>query len=274
MTRAWHSVRWIVVRVAVCAVALNVITLVGPTPAKPSTGVNEQTIALSGMRLGEVRQINASIDAEMVGLSWRGDEPATFSVRALDHGTWTDWLQLEGSLSEKPDSGPTRPQTSAGPAWIASNVRLFDVRLDEGAPDDVQLHALDVERPSDSGTGGTALGMPVADAQAPTPFIASRAMWGADEGFRNMYPECTTPDYAPTVDFAVIHHTVNSNNYGPDDVPARRSLRSRLGGQVRWRAPRCHRRARRWLQRGQYRHLGDRRLRRRSGAARGVWRVA
>ncbi len=221
MARAWRSFRWIVPRLAVCAVAFNVITAVGPAPKKPRTSVNEQTIELDAVQVGVTTTVTVDIGAEMLGISWQGNVPATFSVRGMEQGSWTEWLELEASLGDKPDREPAKNRTSAGPAWLANDVRTFEVRLDAGAPTDVAVHALDVKSPSDTGgVVGTALGPSVADAQVPAPFIASRAMWGADEGFRNMYAGCTTPDYASTVNLAVVHHTVNSNNYGPGDAPA------------------------------------------------------
>ena len=185
--------------------------------------MNEQDVAVGAMSVGQTTTVTVGVDAEMVAMSWDGKDAASFSVRGLDKGTWTDWVQLDASLGDQPDENTGRTRTTAGPAWIALDLRVFQVRLDSGAPTGLRLHALDVESAADSATaasGGFALGPSVASAETPAPFIASRAMWGADESFRNMYPNCTTPDYADSVDFAVIHHTDNSNNYGPGDSPA------------------------------------------------------
>ena len=46
------------------------------------------------------------------------------------------------------------------------------------------------------------------------PAITTRGAWGA-QPFR-----CSQVDYAPKLKFAVVHHTVNSNSYGPGDSPA------------------------------------------------------
>ncbi len=48
--------------------------------------------------------------------------------------------------------------------------------------------------------------------------MISRAAWGANEGLRTA--NCPGgPDYMPSVRFAVVHHTVNSNNYTGSQGP-------------------------------------------------------
>ncbi|MEY2452970.1 MAG: hypothetical protein QOD92_2544 [Acidimicrobiaceae bacterium] len=219
MSCSWRKVRWIVVRLAMCSVVLNVATIIGPAPHKARTGVGEQTVPIDGLAPAMTKTVAVGIGAEMVALSWaRTRDDVSFSVRGLDHGAWTEWLSLDGEANDQSTHLPSRGRGAAGPAWLALDVRTFEVRLDRGAPVGVALHALDVKSPNDS--GGSALGPAVADAQISPPFIESRVNWGADEGFRNMYPECTTPDYSASVDLAVVHHTVNSNSYAPGDSAA------------------------------------------------------
>jgi uncharacterized protein with LGFP repeats len=59
---------------------------------------------------------------------------------------------------------------------------------------------------------------PVAQALAPKPIIVSRAAWGAD------LPDGGCPPRGPpqygTVQAAVIHHTVNANDYTPEEAPS------------------------------------------------------
>jgi len=55
---------------------------------------------------------------------------------------------------------------------------------------------------------------PVPDAGPPPPAMISRAAWGAQP-----YQCAGGPQYTPPVVFAVVHHTVNSNDYGPSDSP-------------------------------------------------------
>jgi flagellar hook assembly protein FlgD len=52
-----------------------------------------------------------------------------------------------------------------------------------------------------------------ARAAVPQPSIVTRAQWGADESWRT-----GTPDYAP-VRMAIVHHTVNGNDYTREQAP-------------------------------------------------------
>jgi hypothetical protein len=62
--------------------------------------------------------------------------------------------------------------------------------------------------PSNKGGGGGGGG-----GTPPKPSIVSRAQWGA-QGFA-----CGNPEYASSVKFASVHHTVNTNNYSSADTP-------------------------------------------------------
>jgi hypothetical protein len=68
------------------------------------------------------------------------------------------------------------------------------------------------ERPAPASEGGSALpgfwGPAPAEAMTSQPGILSRARWGADESLRNC-----DPYYAREAKMALVHHTVNSNNY-------------------------------------------------------------
>jgi len=202
-------------RLVVVAVGFMALSVIGPVSGAARPGVHEEVITLPAFAAPVlVQQVRVSAGAEMLGLTWHGDADARFSVRAFDGTSWTEWLALDDNTGQQPDGKGTSRALTAGPAWLARDFHLAEVRVDQGAPGVVEVHALDVASTS---SGGFALGPRAAGAVVAPPFIASRADWGADESWRNMYPNCTTPDYASTVDFAVIHHTVNSNNYGPGD---------------------------------------------------------
>lgn len=54
----------------------------------------------------------------------------------------------------------------------------------------------------------------------PQPAMTMRSQWGADLAW-NPSPDCDHgPETAESLKFAVVHHTVNSNNYGPGDSVA------------------------------------------------------
>jgi len=68
--------------------------------------------------------------------------------------------------------------------------------------------------PGDPGAGEDGLGAQPVAAVTPRPQIFSRAQWGADEGLRR-----SSPSYFE-VRAGFVHHTVNTNTYTRNDVPA------------------------------------------------------
>ena len=155
--------------------------------------------------------VSTGISAEMAGLTWTGDA-ATVQIRGFDGANWTDWVELVGEPSEGPDqsSAEFKPgKVSAGPTWLGHNISKVEIRVTNGTVSDLQLHAIESQPGSSSGVAGAAV---------PSPFIISRADWGADESYRTINDGCSgQPDYASSTRFAVVHHTVNSNNYAPSD---------------------------------------------------------
>src|SRR4051794_35646123 len=114
MTRALRSLRWLVTRVAVFSVLLSGVTILGPTSKAPGHGVRQETQAIV-LSLGTAHTVTTGLKAEMVALSWSGTAPATFSVRALDGTTWTEWLHLDSTAGETPDKhSDGQVRTSAG----------------------------------------------------------------------------------------------------------------------------------------------------------------
>lgn len=61
--------------------------------------------------------------------------------------------------------------------------------------------------------------VPIPDGSTP-PFIHGRAEWGAQQFGTGPAPCPGGPEYANSLRFAVVHHTVNSNNYSEAQVPA------------------------------------------------------
>ncbi len=188
------------------------------TPAHLSA--TEHTLAASAYRLGQVAHVDLQNRSEMVGFTWHGSPDATFQYRALTGTTWSPWTDTQGDADEGPDasSPEARSTRSVGPMWLGDNATTVEVRVKSGDVNDLKVTGIDTESAKPS---GSALATPVADARVPPPFIAPRSAWGADESFRFLgNPGCTgTPSYAPNVRNAIVHHTVNSNNYSPGDVP-------------------------------------------------------
>jgi hypothetical protein len=159
--------------------------------------------------------VASSRDFGLVGVAWRrGDAaidvgtPFAASIRtSQDARRWTRWQELEIQ-----DNGPDRgsPEdagiVATEPVWVG-RARIAQIRWATGRPPaSAALHVID---------GGSDPAQPRASALAATsqPSIISRAQWGADESIRRC---CAR--YAPSVDFAVVHHTVSANNYRQDEA--------------------------------------------------------
>lgn len=186
-----------------------------------------------------------------VGVTWSAATPVagdeiSFDVRYATAGAWSDWEELpyealeDGSATDDPEAEDTRPGTEL---FFVGEVDEVQVRAEApgGLPDDLLVAVIDpgesevveeapayqggalpssgatTEEPatgatpsSDAEEGSIAL---QAAATVPRPAIYSRAQWGADESMRD-----GAPRYA-AVKGAVIHHTVNANNYTAEQVP-------------------------------------------------------
>ncbi len=167
----------------------------------------------------------ATAPYSLMGVTWDVDPFVTdvaVQVRHRSTGTWSPWEAVEAEGDDAPDAGST--DTSAGaragtvPVWTGPSDGV-QVRVDVPtgkAPSNVRVQLID---PGTSAAdvlpqGGRA---PRASAHAsqPQPEIISRAQWGADESIRR-----GAPSYNSTVKVGFVHHTVNSNDYSPEQAAA------------------------------------------------------
>jgi hypothetical protein len=210
-------------RMVCFGVALVGLSSLAPARAPAGAHLAEKVISLSAFSaLGTVQQLDPGNGAEMIGLTWFGDQGAQYSVRGFADGAWTEWLDLGDEGGAGPASvRVSSEQHSAGPAWIGHDASLVEIRLDAGAPTSIELHAIDTEPPEAKPTVALGLGPEQADAAVGPPFIISRAGWGADDSWRAVNgPDCVAPWYSSGTYMAVVHHTVNSNSYGANDSAA------------------------------------------------------
>ena len=148
---------------------------------------------------------------DLIGLGWRRGSRAEAQVRTRRRGgSWSRWAHLHEAGDHGPDAG--RAAAGTDPAWTGA-ADQFQLRL-KGHPRG--LHARFVR----SGPAARAARnrMPLAHAsrrQIPgAPVMVTRAQWGGDT---------VVPRAAPTygqVQLAFVHHTVNTNDYGPEDSAA------------------------------------------------------
>ncbi|GAA2247878.1 hypothetical protein GCM10010145_13810 [Streptomyces ruber] len=157
----------------------------------------------------------------VLGVTWAqpSASPAgTVEVRTRSAVTrvWSHWRTLDA------DSGPGEQGADRGgtdPVWVGESDGVEARVSREGTaplPAGLRLDMIDpgtaVSTRARRGPGGR-----TAAPSAERPPIASRADWGADE---SISPEA--PAYLPggKVGAAVVHHTVDSNDYTCDQAPA------------------------------------------------------
>jgi 5-hydroxyisourate hydrolase-like protein (transthyretin family) len=211
---------------AVAAPALSV------RPYRP-TAVDFELAPAGGVRAaggGRVASapLRTSKRFNLVGLRWRGSAKPKIALRARrDGGSWSRWVPLEADPADGPDPGGEGHRGGASaPLWVGQ-ADWVQYRLSRPVPG-LRLHfvnatgtatakdrALTAVRRTVS-AGVVALGGLVgsAEAESSQPEISPRSDWGADG-----CPPRDDPSYGD-VKAVFVHHTVTTNSYSPEDVPA------------------------------------------------------
>ena len=149
----------------------------------------------------------------LVGLHWRGTGRVMLRARLLE-GRWTAWRPAAPEDEDGPDLGSREGRPTGwhigNPWWVGPSNRLeirttgsvgrVRARLVWSPATRIPFRAPAATRAS----AGTAM-----------PTIVSRAAWGADETIRR-----NPPAYAPSVRFAIVHHTAGTNDYSRDEAAA------------------------------------------------------
>jgi hypothetical protein len=196
--------------------AASVLTGVAAPGPDPTPPVHDQVIHAGDVPAGWSGSYEPSSHGEMVGLTWSAPSTAEFEVRGrAKDGTWSEWLDLDGGLAEAPERAETADRARfAGPAWLGHDLDRIEVRSTR-AVSGLDVHIVDTQAAAAGGvTAPSAMALPAA------PTIITRAQWGADESWRSVNPDCDQPKYASGVNYLVIHHTVNANNYTAADSAA------------------------------------------------------
>lgn len=133
---------------------------------------------------------NAAPRFNMVGLHWQGPGTPWYRARSAS-GRWSTWQPADD------DWGRVGVWHRGNPDWVgtANAIQIRNV----GRVSRVREYLL------------WSPPVRVADRRlqlAGAPAVISRSGWQADEEIRR-----AAPSYAPTLQFALIHHTVNANNY-------------------------------------------------------------
>jgi len=157
---------------------------------------------------GDAGRMITAKQFDLVGLRWRGPGSVRFQARDVD-GTWGPWLEGIVEGDDQPDFG-TREDSSGGgwrlgnPTWTGPATAIRTSITGQVTA----LRASFVRSPEQM--------IPLrSPAVAGAPAIVPRSAWGADETIRR-----GIPDYAPSVRFAIVHHTAGPNDYSPSQAAA------------------------------------------------------
>ncbi len=194
-------------------------------------------------RLAVLTPARATSDFDVVGVTWEpGVEVERVLVRTRQDGTWSSWTELEidpeapevgtaEAARARPGTTPyvrtcadglqVRVETASGVAPVGLAATLVDAGVADladapvttvpdaaagtaGALEGVTGSAGDVEAAATAGISPSRL----------RPALVTRAQWRADESIRQPI------DWSSTIQAAVVHHTVNANDYSRAQAPA------------------------------------------------------
>jgi hypothetical protein len=171
--------------------------------AAPAAAFADVTLTMREVPLHGERTLAATSSREfdLVGLHWRGPGSVQFRTRSLA-GKWSSWRRAAPESEDLPDIGSPEASASRGwrlgnPYWTGPSDRIA-YRLDGRV---LRLRAYFVHSPD--------VRIPLRHvSMAGSPPILSRSTWGANEAIRR-----APPSYAPSVQFALVHHTAGTNSY-------------------------------------------------------------
>ena len=177
--------------------AVFVAFLAAPAVAQGAVSMTMREVPLHGERTLAA----TSPRFDMVGLHWRGTGSVRFRTRSLT-GTWSAWRDAAPEGEDLPDTATPEARAAHGwhlgnPYWTGESDRIA-YRLFGHV---TRLRAYFVESPEER--------IPLRRvSMTGSPPIISRLAWGANEAIRR-----APPSYAPSVQYALVHHTAGTNSY-------------------------------------------------------------
>jgi hypothetical protein len=171
------------------------------TMSAPAFGAVSMTVRDVPLRGERTLASTNALRFDLVGLHWRGPGTVQFRTRAVS-GDWSVWHRAAPEAEDLPDAGTVERRAKQGwrlgnPYWTGPSDRI-EYRL-RGRVERLRAHF--VRSPEER--------IPLRRlAIAGSPSLFPREAWGANEAIRR-----GTPRFAPSVQFAVVHHTAGSNSY-------------------------------------------------------------
>ena len=139
-------------------------------------------------------------------------ETRPLEIRVRDHGgRWSEWVEQEDGTPAFVD-GADEAQVRAP---FEPRGRLHFVNV-SGTAGGLETRLLNSARGAINSAFISLASTPVAEALAPKPKVVKRSGWGADLAEGGCPPR--GPAAYGTVNAAVVHHTVNANDYAPEEA--------------------------------------------------------
>ncbi len=168
--------------------------------------IDEGAAHVAGWRT--TRVLRAPRRFDLIGLRWARGGSLEAQVRARRRGGgWTPWMALHRSGDHAPDGA--RAPAGTEPAYTGA-ADVFQLRLRGSARG---LRARFVRAQPTARAARRRHRVRARSAQSAQPAIISRTEWGGDS-----VPPRAAPEYG-VVEAAFVHHTVNSNDYTPEESP-------------------------------------------------------
>jgi hypothetical protein len=197
----------------------TIITLTGDGAAATSaigSGTRALRSAPATAKPGWSASLAVDPGTEAVAASWTGSPTGEVDVRGHGADGWSDWQLLQADPADGPDDSV---RDAGGMAWFGrSGIDQVEVKVVEGNLADLQVQAMRYEEP-EAPTGLTRGA--TADAAVAQPAILPRTLY-TSKGWATKNSGCASgPTYASGgLKLAIVHHTVNANDYSEADVPA------------------------------------------------------
>lgn len=163
----------------------------------------------------EARAPRRTSSYSMVGLTWRGADPA-LRVRSRGPEGWRPWRETEVLADSAGVAGEGVPGLRATELlWMGPSDGV-QVDVVGSGHRRLRLVLIDPGTRAEDRTAAAAPSRTVAPAseRAPQPDLVSRKRWGADPSWRN-----GTPRVNAGIRHVVVHHTASGNDYTRADVP-------------------------------------------------------
>ncbi|MEZ5379870.1 MAG: DUF4214 domain-containing protein [Acidimicrobiales bacterium] len=154
---------------------------------------------------------------------------STLELRSRNDGVWGEWIEIEVESDDAPDGiaggegSVPAAAGSVGPVWIGDGATAIQLSDPSGGLRTVRVEALtslDVPAAANLAVADDpSISEPiVGNLAAARPTIRPRSDW-ATAGWAAQNEGCEFgPYYADSVRAVVVHHTVNTNDYGADQV--------------------------------------------------------